>query len=468
MSLVFVAVFSLYLVGCTQSEPVQDSYIPQNPQQSLEWNMKEAQVYCGSLGDCPENIGQVIHLTPTSGSSIGIMQCTGSLVAPNIIATNAHCIPEDLRYSGASCSNRVGIKFPSTQGKSEEIQYCDKILVSSDLSPQKESDEVRRPDYAFFSLKTASQRAPLPIGRSGVPENEPLHSYVIDPMSRSSVLGRVMKKTCKAVKGTILVPNDSLFSPLNAIFGSDCSVIGGNSGSPLLNVRGEAVALIFAKIETEELRRAFQSKVQVATFLSPGALTTNLACLSDLDTLGLARSPKPAECNSIKAQSALDEDVAVRNYKEILLEQLRTKARSWVRSAPEQFKFRFRLSPLESQSDRYRFHPAIECIKSNIEWYRDPEKEVESVFFDSDIYVMKFQLDTYLRATPSLYKFSYESWLAKFDQTALNQLGETESEVGQIGRHIDGEMRFEKLKTRICTQEDLKTEYILGKDDLTL
>lgn len=67
---------------------------------------KGAVVTCAPGSNCSPTVGLL-----SFAMQDGAAQCTASLVAPDIIATNAHCVPDDLQAAGSSCKNRMWMNF---------------------------------------------------------------------------------------------------------------------------------------------------------------------------------------------------------------------------------------------------------------------------------------------------------------------------------------------------------------------
>lgn len=179
-------------------------------------------VACESLDNCP---GFVAGLA-ADGQSV----CTSVLVGADLVATNLHCLPEDLRKEGASCGGRISFFFPATRNLSAESFECEKIKAVS--SPLK--DSALTPDWAFLKLSHSVARPKVSINTSGFADGERITIYKIDPSAANDGTGTLKKITCPVVQRTLANPfflNDR--SPMVSLL--PCSIIKGNSGSPLLN-----------------------------------------------------------------------------------------------------------------------------------------------------------------------------------------------------------------------------------------
>jgi hypothetical protein len=185
-------------------------------------------VVCEKADECPEWVAGLAH-------DHGV--CSSFLVAPNIIGTNLHCIPEDLRHEKASCKDRIVVSFPKTAHHSEETIDCEEMVhVSPPIS-----DKFLTPDFAFFRLKEKTTRDYLEISQAGIADGALITLYKVDP----GEVGIVRKVQCPAVQNSLFNPyfqQDK--SPLVSLI--PCPVIKGNSGSALVGADGKAHGIIFS------------------------------------------------------------------------------------------------------------------------------------------------------------------------------------------------------------------------------
>src|SRR4051812_30559218 len=77
---------------------------------------------CKNPAKCHDAVGALIHRN-------GV--CTTYLIAPDIVATNRHCLSEGALEEGASCQG-TEIRFPENAhfSKAESLE-CDKVLSLS-------------------------------------------------------------------------------------------------------------------------------------------------------------------------------------------------------------------------------------------------------------------------------------------------------------------------------------------------
>lgn len=292
----------------------------------------EAQVKCESPETCPANVAMIIIKEKS-----GLSQCTGFLIGPQTLMTNSHCLPKELRTSGASCADLTAV-FASVDGQNTgERVPCEKVEFASTIASDEGSrlavdlERRNRPqaDFAILHLKNPTSRPPLPLGDEGLQDKEALTALTIDPVSDVNPGGTLRRKNCTAVAGSVLAPdftgkNAGRFAPVAAL--SDCEILHGNSGSPLVDEQGRVRAVLFATLPSR------QTKEQNFKAMS---LATNLACLDP-------QSPTKDKCKLPKRPETtgpvLDRSTAA---------QLKIDLRNWARKEGAELS---RLGPLSLKS----------------------------------------------------------------------------------------------------------------------
>src|SRR5579885_3303104 len=124
-----LAGFSLALAsGCGPAQSGND--VCSTPDLAAAQKMAQlTQVSCFDEQDCNPSVAMVA--AAWTDPKPGVTVCTGFLIAPDILATNSHCLPEDLEQAGASCSQRLWIFFPSSNGFTQEQQECDTVISAT-------------------------------------------------------------------------------------------------------------------------------------------------------------------------------------------------------------------------------------------------------------------------------------------------------------------------------------------------
>lgn len=246
-------------------------------------------VKCEQPQHCPS---WVVGLSsPTAAESSESTVCSGSLVAPNLVLTNWHCLPKDLRVQGASCRDRIFFSFPKTTHWPEESSDCESVLSVAEVSAQKSTLHL---DFAFLRLGKSLKRWPVPLSTAGISDLSEISIYKVDPIkSESGTLGVVRRTECKAVQRNLDNPyflEDQ--SPLISLFG--CETKNGNSGSGLVGSDGSLRGVV-SSIKQFSFPLDLQKKYGVNTKELQTSQGTNLACIAFPSEL--QRGPLPSSCN---------------------------------------------------------------------------------------------------------------------------------------------------------------------------
>jgi len=257
---------------------------------ALAWAKPVYNVACEKPDECPEWVAGLAH-------NKGV--CSSFLVAPNIIGTNLHCIPEDLRKEKISCLDRIIVSFPKTAKFPEETFDCEEMLhVSPPIS-----DKTLTPDFAFFRIKGSTKREYLEIAKDGIADGAPITLFKVDP----GTTGIVRKVVCPAVQNSLFNPyfrEDK--SPLVSLI--PCPIIKGNSGSALVGADGKAHGIIFSIYDVRIPSDPTLTGPQVMGTASNGA---NFSCLNTF-FLNYVQG-EPDACSI-----AIDEVSQKRFFKELL------------------------------------------------------------------------------------------------------------------------------------------------------
>lgn len=200
-------------------------------------------VECHDKSKCPDPVGMIV-----SASTDSVSWCTGSLIAPDIMLTNTHCIPSDLQKNGSQCEGRVWLNFPENTANARELIECQEVMtVSFDSSYDLDrlpDDQDPRLDYAFVKMKKITSRKNYSIEGKGFGHGDKVTAFVVDPdkSTKDRMQGKLYEVPCTVDQYTH--PRTSRFD--DNIFLPKCPIIPGNSGSPLL-YDGKVRGVIFAK-----------------------------------------------------------------------------------------------------------------------------------------------------------------------------------------------------------------------------
>jgi hypothetical protein len=226
---------------------------------------------CQDINDCPDNVGSLTGYNEKDGDW-SVSACSMTLVAPDVVLTNRHCLPSTIKTKGADCSAAVQINFPKTLNFEEEKLACDKVLdLSAEYTPK-----GQHPDWALLKTKKSTKRLPVVTDLAGVPVNKAVKIYpaytelnVVMDMFYSPK-GEIRPMTC--VPDYKMQITSFFYHPLSALFAVDeCSidVVHGNSGSGMRSLDGKLIGLLSAMIVP----------VNATKEASREAFGTNVACI---------------------------------------------------------------------------------------------------------------------------------------------------------------------------------------------
>lgn len=200
----------------------------------------QGRIICENKNDCPNWLAQL-----RNNNSV----CTSFLVQTDLIATNLHCLPLEIRKIGASCENLIQFHFLDESGKGAEVAQCESVKYVS--APLKDKINV---DLAILKLKTPVNRDYLRFSQDGFQQRTKFLIYKIDPLPTGSV---VKKVECETKMNTLYnVYYSSEYSPTVAL--APCEAIPGNSGSPLISTDGRVRGVLQSGGEVPFLKKSLQ------------------------------------------------------------------------------------------------------------------------------------------------------------------------------------------------------------------
>lgn len=228
-------------------------------------------VYCTDDSDCPGFVAKLaFHSSANFEYTAGV--CSGTLVDGQYIITNEHCIPAEL-HEGDSCGGQIKAIFPSTDEYEKEEAECAKVekILSRNLDI----------DIAVIKLNRIVERGPTPaMNPDSLQEGDMITAYTMDPFFGGS-MGFIKKKTCEiSLQNVFSVYKNSKNKKLY-MDGEDCEIIGGNSGTSMLDSNGNIVGVIHSGLDSESIYERGQDKYNFTSSIveTQIAMGANISCL---------------------------------------------------------------------------------------------------------------------------------------------------------------------------------------------
>jgi V8-like Glu-specific endopeptidase len=270
--------------------------LPSRPAQASDelFGNLTSEVSVASTTNASEGVGMLVR------KENGLFtQCTASLVGPDLILTNSHCISAEQRKAGALCKN-IGFTLPAiAERQIAESVHCQEIVYASSINFAEgalKTVKEYRPDYAFLRLERALKAKPLKINREPLKNGDLVRISKVNP-STSWFGVRGEMETVKCTLFFESLQTEVLDNGMRPVLNyGDCVTIGGNSGSPILDAKGEIRGVHFASSKFTDMTVANSDALTFiyTETLSPSfSVGTSATCLFD------PREPeayRPPEC----------------------------------------------------------------------------------------------------------------------------------------------------------------------------
>ena len=219
-------------------------------------HLLEINISCADLEDCPDYVGGLaypVREVIQGNIKYGVQGCSQTLITPDQILTNRHCLPQDSIKVGASCSN-ITVVFPQTKQSPRESLACQTILGWSPLYPDPHGLGVF-PDWVILQLAHPVQRNPIEVDTSGVPNKTTLRTFPVYYTNaenfkvetnsvKTVVSGDIKKISCRSYMDLFSsIYYNHPHSPL-LHFICDSDTIYGNSGAGLISQEGKISGVV--------------------------------------------------------------------------------------------------------------------------------------------------------------------------------------------------------------------------------
>ena len=360
---------SIFLSGCSKNQNDDDSalYFRIHPSETTQkFNpdemLSQAQVYCEAGAACPGSVGMLAFSTEQEAGS-----CTAFLIRSDLAMTNSHCVIDELRKNPELVPHSMRILFPATSQFEAAVVGVEQVLFYSAIATG-HTLQGKNPDYALLKLATPIEnRGTLELSNEGVTDEQRLTLYSVTPQSQTSIIGSLGVKTCNAMMNSGLQPTfKTPFSSVISFYG--CTIMHGNSGSPLVDENNKVRAILHAGFENSTLTQ-IQTQLQMESF-APVGLATNASCVNLIDSAGIPTTPLNPECSApipqvdifqgarIASEGRATDVTLIEKYKD----EIKTKFSNWLEQE-KQSPFGWDLK----QKDAADYVPTPLCFSERVE-----------------------------------------------------------------------------------------------------
>jgi hypothetical protein len=343
----------------------------------------------------------------TCPSAIGMMltkyknwmgQCTAFLIDDQLLMTNSHCLPENLKIDGTDCRAHIQVFFPKTNDEPAESAICERVLRASKVFSSKSPIMERTTDYALLKLTRPLNRKPFKLSRAGLEDKMKLVFYSVEPQSLTEVRGLIRTRRCVTIQASVAAP--SFIQPFADVASVvDCQFpnktpgpfVHGNSGSPGIDPSGHVHVISQGIVEPLPGVNNKPSKFKQV------GIVTNIACTELPESAGSLGATANAGCRKRLTPKQLLEELLTKSDDRLL----QPLADTWLKNdAPKELGFR--VERVESKKSRNRLIvPSVNCVNAPKGWATSEELKRQAVVLRFAIPFWGFlnDQDEYLRIT---------------------------------------------------------------------
>lgn len=338
---------------------------------------EKQKVTCHDQEACSASVGNFIVYSATKntnglGYSINFGNCTGSLIAEDLVVTNRHCFIEKNTKAGDACSG-VFVKFPKVREYPEQLAECKEIVFRPDINPKNEDENIHSLDVAIIRLKNSVKRPALKISPEGFKNNEWVTIHRFTTQENGSYLETLH---CPVIQDAAIIETSRLAShPFSAfVYLANCPIIESNSGSPILDSRSSIKGVVSMFIDSHKVKQMFPAATEKYKDAAGGI---NLACV-DHPSINPHRVTHP-EC-ALTLDWTKQKKISENRLKELQIDRnhfLKTKAAEFETKVARRFPLAY--APISKEEfdffnfftqKYYWFYPScIESVKQLTEAY---------------------------------------------------------------------------------------------------
>lgn len=314
----------------------------------------------------------------------GYSTCTALMISESHVITNARCVP--ILPKKIECGEALGFFVKTKNG--QELRTCKQVVTTARVKRGAFID----PDFAVIELSSPILGIPVArVSRDGIGDKEELTIETVNTIVSPEGLIRAEHKRSVCVPHTdSLIGNFSdrkstivpLFPKEDSVV--PCHAVGGNSGSPVYNSKGQVVAVVLASKADGVFvtPKNMLMTDEVADF----AVATNLSCMK----LGLAPldTDLDASCGQIRQDELNFKERMLAKVNDETKRQLLEELDKSVGVMPSSFQY-----DLKEKDQIYRFIPR--CVNVYKEWKRVDRQRINSRGFLGKIKAYKGEVPQY-------------------------------------------------------------------------
>lgn len=226
----FCLIGLLLLAACAQEPARRAVKVVTLSTADMDALMAQQSLDCAE-DSCPDAVARlfVVNFQDASKSTL----CTGTLVGPRLLLTNSHCLENGSLTQ--TCQGFYAVF--NTKSKGHEVARCARIRFRHNFTTK--GPKLSERDYALVELDR-DVHAEIPgLDRAGFTPGDTVFPFVVDHINIQRA--RIVRLECSA--------SDETRNGRDFVL-KRCPAIGGNSGSPIMNDRGEVAGVLYAAQDT--------------------------------------------------------------------------------------------------------------------------------------------------------------------------------------------------------------------------
>jgi V8-like Glu-specific endopeptidase len=226
-------VLSLLIISaCGKKSSDNRKRVTRITEEQIQEVLENQEFDCASINNtgCPKGMARLLTINRTDPDNSSV--CSGFMVGPNRLVTNFHCVSDQ-----NECENTYVVIYTGT---TPVVSRCSSI-ISSEQDYVDPNDDRRAIDYSVMQIDGSWNGNTFELSTNRAEEGDGVRVWVIDhtglddPFSPNLLESRVTEFRCN-------VQDQSIKASLML---KDCPVISGNSGSPVFNLAGRVVGVVW-------------------------------------------------------------------------------------------------------------------------------------------------------------------------------------------------------------------------------